>query len=43
LGTLFAKQGRKEQALKEIQTALQIDPNSVGIRRILEAVSGKSD
>ena len=41
LGVLLGGQGRKHEALKELNVALQIDPNSVEIRRVLKAFQEK--
>jgi len=43
LGVLLSGQGRKHEALKELNIALQIDPNSVEIRRVLKAFQEKYD
>ncbi len=43
LGVLLGGQGRRHEALKELHAALQIDPNSVEIRRVLKAFQEKRD
>lgn len=43
LGILLNKQGRKDEALKEVRAALQIDPNSTKVRAVLEAILKKSN
>jgi tetratricopeptide (TPR) repeat protein len=37
-GIILEEQGRREEALKELRTALKIDPNSAKVRKILNIV-----
>jgi Flp pilus assembly protein TadD len=38
LGVLLNNQNRRDEAIKEIRKASELDPNSVRIRKIFEAV-----
>ncbi|MBU1260020.1 MAG: tetratricopeptide repeat protein [Planctomycetes bacterium] len=38
LGILLKTQGHRDEAIKELRAALRIDPNSVKIRKVLEAI-----
>ncbi len=38
LGILLNTQGHRDEALKELRAALEIDPNSIKIRKVLEAI-----
>jgi tetratricopeptide (TPR) repeat protein len=37
-GIILEEQGRREEALKELRTALKIDPNSAKVHKILNIV-----
>ncbi|MHC4106431.1 MAG: tetratricopeptide repeat protein [Planctomycetota bacterium] len=37
-GIILEEQGRREEALKELRTALKIDPNSAKVRKVLNIV-----
>jgi tetratricopeptide (TPR) repeat protein len=41
LGIVLEEQGQRNEALKELQTALQIDPNSAKVLKILNAIQEK--
>jgi tetratricopeptide (TPR) repeat protein len=43
LGLMLEKQGRKDEAVKEFRTALQLDPNSIKTQRELQAILKKRD
>jgi len=38
LGVFLNMQGQKDEAVKELQTALRIDPNSAQTRKVLNAI-----
>jgi Flp pilus assembly protein TadD len=38
LGIVLEEQGHREEALRELRTALKIDPNSAKVRKILNIV-----
>jgi Flp pilus assembly protein TadD len=38
LGILLGEQGRRQEALKELRTALKIDPNSAKVRKVLRTI-----
>ena len=43
LGVLLDSQGNRPEAIKELNTAVKIDPNSPKIRRVLEAILKKGN
>ena len=43
LGIMLDKQGNRTEAVKELNTAVKIDPNSPKIRRVLEAILKKGN
>jgi len=38
LGSILSKKGQTAEAIKELETALQLDPNSARVRKALEAL-----
>jgi Tfp pilus assembly protein PilF len=38
LGSILIKKGQTDEAIKELETALQLDPNSGPVRKALEAL-----
>jgi hypothetical protein len=38
---LLDTQGHKEEALRELQRAIQLDPNSNDVRRVFNTIAGK--
>jgi tetratricopeptide (TPR) repeat protein len=43
LGLLLDRQGNRTEAIKEVNTAIRIDPNSPKIRRAMEAILKKGN
>ena len=43
LGLLLDRQGNRSEAIKELNTAIRIDPNSPKIRRVREAIMKKGN
>jgi len=38
LGSVLSRKGQTDEAIKELETALQLDPNSAPVRKALEAL-----
>ena len=43
LGVILSKLGHKNEAIKEFRAALQIDPNSIKVRKALDDILKKRD